>query len=184
MSRLSIPHPSTYAVKSTEKTKTFDDPARPRAKHPRPRDLPVIKRTWPTFAAAGLTALTLWTGFLLYTTNQERLSSSVVRQFVLKTKRTQHPEVRDALGDNIELEPVWWMGNQPKVNGQINMPKGQVDVSMRFRGSKGAGTAYFTSVRKEKGAPFSVLRYKLITDDGRTIHLDPSEAVENVNAPL
>jgi len=132
----------------------------------------------------GAGVLSAWTAFLLYTTNQERLSSSVVRQFVLKLKRTQNPELIEALGENITLQPTWWLFNEPHVNGQINMPKGHVDVSMRVAGSKGAGTLYFTSIRREKGAPFSILRFKAITDDGRTIHLDPAEEVDNIKPAM
>ncbi|THU91711.1 hypothetical protein K435DRAFT_726936 [Dendrothele bispora CBS 962.96] len=35
-----------------------------------------------------------------------------------------------------------------------------VDVSFRIKGSKGAGTLYFTSIRREKGSPFTILRFK------------------------
>lgn len=36
------------------------------------------------------------------------------------------------------------------------MLQGTVDISMRVKGSKGAGTLYFTSIRKEKGQPFTI----------------------------
>ncbi|KAG8904396.1 hypothetical protein FRB99_001818 [Tulasnella sp. 403] len=181
-----IPHPSTYTVKPKEETRTFSQPSRPRAVYERPkfktRELPEVKTRWPFFVALGVGAVSLWAVFLTYTANQERLSSSVVRQAILKTKRSQNPELLESLGDGIDLEPVWWMGNVPWVNGQINMPKGQVDVSLRLKGSKAAGTLYFTSVRREKGQPFTILRYKLITDDGRTIHLDPHEVTDTGKA--
>ena len=69
------------------------------------------------------------------------------------------------------------------------MLQGNVDVSFRVKGSKGAGTLYFTSIRKEKGQPFTVcesaetvrsgifsdrffiVRYKIICDDGTTVNL-------------
>ena len=72
---------------------------------------------------------------------------------------------------------------------QTNMLQGNVDVSFRVKGSKGAGTLYFTSIRKEKGQPFTVcesteaiilhiisdrlstVRYKIICDDGTTVNL-------------
>ncbi|KAG8860537.1 hypothetical protein FRB96_003791 [Tulasnella sp. 330] len=183
-----IPHPSTHVVKPSEKPKTFESAARPRPMYQRPkfatRELPVIKTRWPLFVAVGVGAVSLWAGFLLYTTNQERLATSVIRQCILKLKRTQNPELLESLGDHIVLEPVWWMLNEPWVNGQINMPRGHIDVSIRIIGSKGAGTLYFTSVRREKGAPFSTLRFKVITDAGKEIHLDPKEEVDAVTPPM
>lgn len=181
-----IPHPSTYGVKQEAESTSFDSVAKPRARYDRPklkttRELPEIKSRKPLYFALGAGAVSLWAAFLIYTANQERLSASIVRQCILKTKRSQNPELIETLGDGITLEPVWWMLNQPWVNGQINMPKGQIDVSLRVVGSKGAGTLYFTSIRREKGAPFTILRFKVITDDGRTIHLDPKEDFENTS---
>ncbi|KAG8998856.1 hypothetical protein FRB95_014522 [Tulasnella sp. JGI-2019a] len=183
-----IPHPSTYAVKPSEEPKTFESPSRPRPIYQRPkfatRELPVITTRWPLFVTIGAGVVSLWAGFLLYTTNQERLATSVIRQCILKLKRTQNLELIESLGQPIVLEPVWWMLNEPWVTGQINMPRGHIDVSIRITGSKGAGTLYFTSVRREKGAPFSTLRFKVITDDGKTIHLDPKEEVDAVTPPM
>ena len=36
------------------------------------------------------------------------------------------------------------------------MLQGSVDISMRVKGSKGAGTLYFTSIRREKGQNFEI----------------------------
>jgi len=67
-------------------------------------------------------------------------------------------------------------------------------LSFRVRGSKGAGTVYFTSIRTEKGVPFTncafcllfvtligealmhciSVRFKVIADDGTVVQLDPS----------
>ena len=67
------------------------------------------------------------------------------------------------------------------------MPAGHVDLSFRVQGPKSGGTVYFTSVRKDKGLPFTIrasfdafrekpsdfqpVRFKVITDSGETIHL-------------
>ncbi|KAG8958031.1 hypothetical protein FRC03_009531 [Tulasnella sp. 419] len=170
-----IPHPSTYAVKPQEEPKVFSMPSRPRAVYERPklktRDLPSPPVRWPLYLGLGVVGVSLWAGFILYTTNQERLSSSVVRQFISKIKRSDDPQVLAVLGENIELEPTWFMGGKPWINGQVSMMKGNVDVSARIRGSKGAGTAYFTSIRREKGVPFIILRFKIICDDGTVISL-------------
>lgn len=42
---------------------------------------------------------------------------------------------------------------------QINMMQGSVDVSFRVKGSKAAGTLYFTSIRRSKGTQFSIRAY-------------------------
>ena len=39
---------------------------------------------------------------------------------------------------------------------KVNLPAGHVDISFRVRGPTGAGTVYFTSVRKDKGIPFTI----------------------------
>lgn len=39
---------------------------------------------------------------------------------------------------------------------QINMMQGNVDLSYRIKGTKGSGTLYFTSVRRDKGLPFDI----------------------------
>ena len=36
------------------------------------------------------------------------------------------------------------------------MLQGTVDFSLRVKGSQGAGTLYFTSIRREKGHPFEI----------------------------
>lgn len=68
------------------------------------------------------------------------------------------------------------------------MPAGHVDLSFRVKGSNSRGTVYFTSVRKDKGLPFTIcayicplmvrkpintstVRFKVITDNGEVIHL-------------
>lgn len=96
--------------------------------------------------------------------NQERLASSVTKQMLTQLRNSQ--EVAIELGTGIAAEPTWWMVGQPYVDGAINMLQGKVDISMRVKGSKGAGTIYFTSIRKEKGQPFTILRFKLICDNG------------------
>jgi hypothetical protein len=42
---------------------------------------------------------------------------------------------------------------------KVNMPAGHVDLSFRVQGSKTKGTVYFTSVRKDKGLPFTICTY-------------------------
>jgi len=79
--------------------------------------------------------------------------------------------VKETLGDGVKPERKWWLGGEPWIDGAINLLQGNVDVSFRVRGSKGAGTVYFTSVREEKGQPFRILRSKIICDDGVILQL-------------
>ncbi|KAL5529242.1 hypothetical protein ACEPAG_5227 [Sanghuangporus baumii] len=153
----------------------FSRVAKPGAYYERPRikrDLPTVTSPWIGLAAFGLVGVAGWGAFLAYTTNQERLSSSVVRQ-ILQNLRTSSL-VREVLGDGVRPEPAWFLNGEPWVNGSINMLQGNVDFSMRVKGSKGAGTLYFTSIRREKGSAFEILRYKIICDDKTVINLPTS----------
>lgn len=84
--------------------------------------------------------------------------------------------VRESLGEAVRPEPAWYLNGDPWIEGavscvelkkvlfpnsehlflQTNMLQGNVDISFRVKGSKGAGKLYFTSIRKEKGQPFTV----------------------------
>ena len=39
------------------------------------------------------------------------------------------------------------------------MMQGNIDISFRVKGSKGAGTLYFTSIRRAKGSQFDIRAY-------------------------
>jgi len=54
---------------------------------------------------------------------------------------------------------------------RINMMQGSVDVSFRLRGHKGSGTLYFTSVRKAKEEPFTILRFRVRGDGGTIVNI-------------
>jgi len=83
-------------------------------------------------------------------------------------------DVRDILGDAVRPEPKWYLNGSPWVYGSVKMLQGNIDVSFRIKGHKGAGTVYFTSIRRTRGEPFTTLRFKIIADDG-TIILMPRE---------
>jgi len=95
-----------------------------------------------------------WAAFLLVATNQEKLLSFVVRQIIRTAK--DNKEFREMLGKAIRPQPEWWLNGDPWIEGSINVPQGNVDVSFRLKGHKGSGTLYFTSVRKAKGEPFTI----------------------------
>ncbi|KAG9090254.1 hypothetical protein FS749_000701 [Ceratobasidium sp. UAMH 11750] len=145
---------------------TFDAPSKPRVVHerPQPKELPVIRSRAPALIALGILGVSAWAGFIIYATNQERLASSVTRQVLAQLRAS--PEVEAILGRGVGAEPTRWMLGQPYVDGAVNLLQGKVDISLRVKGSNGAGTVYFTSIRKEKGQPFTILRYKLICDNG------------------
>jgi len=113
--------------------------------------------------------ITGWAGFLHFATNQEKLSSSIVRQ-ILRNVR-DNPELKELLGDAIRPEPTWILNGNPWINGKINTLQGNIDLSFCLKGQKGRGTLYFTSVRKAKGEPFRILRFKVIGDNGTVVHL-------------
>ncbi|EPQ57790.1 DUF1783-domain-containing protein [Gloeophyllum trabeum ATCC 11539] len=155
----------------------FSEPSRPAQYYARPnapqRDLPSIKSRWPLVLVASALGVTAWAAFYLYATNQEKLSSSVMKQIMNMVK--DDPELREVLGEAIRPEPKWYLNGDPWIEGVINVLQGHCDVSFRLKGHKGAGTLYFTSVRKAKGEPFTILRFKIIADDGTVIHIPVKE---------
>ncbi|EEB96071.1 hypothetical protein MPER_04855 [Moniliophthora perniciosa FA553] len=80
------------------------------------------------------------------------------------------PKLKKVLGHAIRPQPEWWLNGDPNIL-DITM-QGNVDMSFRIKGSKGSGTVYFTSIRREKGVPFTILRFKVIADDGTIVHVD------------
>ncbi|KAF8163761.1 cytochrome oxidase complex assembly protein 1-domain-containing protein [Crassisporium funariophilum] len=151
---------------------TFSDTSKPRpyyAKHPPFRDLPKTTSGWPLLLGALVAGVSGWAVFMTFATNQEKLSSSVYRSIVRALKADL--QLREVLGEAIRPQPEWWLNGDPYVSGKISQLQGNIDVSFRIRGSKGPGTVYFTSIRKEKGIPFTVLRFRVICDDGTIVNI-------------
>ncbi|KAI0333624.1 DUF1783-domain-containing protein, partial [Cubamyces sp. BRFM 1775] len=151
---------------------TFDKTARPGLYYARPqreRDLPPLQSKWPAILVMGALGVSAWAVFMVFVTNQEKLSSSVMQQ-IMNTIR-ESPELRAVIGEAIRPEPVWWLNGDPWISGAIHMPGGNIDLSFRVKGHKGAGTLYFTSIRREKGQPFQILRFKVIADDGTEVNI-------------
>ncbi|KAI0263445.1 cytochrome oxidase complex assembly protein 1-domain-containing protein [Gloeopeniophorella convolvens] len=153
---------------------TFASPSRPRAYYarPPPRDLPPYSRAWPGLLAACVAGVGAWAAFLAYAANQERLASSAVRRVLADLRDSA--DVRALLGDAVRAEPAWYLNGSPWVHGAVKMLQGNIDISFRIKGHKGAGTVYFTSIRRGRGEPFTTLRFKVIADDG-TVVLMPRE---------
>ncbi|KAF8802872.1 DUF1783-domain-containing protein [Phlegmacium glaucopus] len=151
---------------------TFSETSRPRpyyAKHPPFRELPTAKSRWPVALGVLIVGGSAWAAFITYVRNDEKLSSSVFRSILRAVKAD--PQLHGVLGEVIRPQPEWWLNGDPYVSGQIGQLQGNIDVSFRIRGSKGSGTLYFTSIRKEKGAPYTVLRFRVICDDGTVVNI-------------
>ncbi|EIW66621.1 hypothetical protein TREMEDRAFT_74761 [Tremella mesenterica DSM 1558] len=148
----------------------FGGPSRPRMVYDRPKDLPKLRSRWPMYAGVGALCLSACVGFVLWATNTERLASSVLRQVTFQLRNSA--QVASVLGENVRLADNWWGFGDPWISGSINNMQGHVDLSFRVRGSHGAGTVYFTSIRPKQEGAWRIVRYKIITDDGQTIRLD------------
>ena len=77
----------------------------------------LVQKKWPFILAFAALGVSGWAAFLLVAMNQERLSSSVVRQ-VLKTAR-EDKALQAALGDAIRFEPTWYLNGDPWINGSV-----------------------------------------------------------------
>ncbi|THU91707.1 hypothetical protein K435DRAFT_758930 [Dendrothele bispora CBS 962.96] len=138
----------------------FAGPSRPRpyhANHP----VPKRKRRLPTrMSSLGL----IGCGLFLHHQSKENL---------FFRNQIDHARREERRG----IEPEWWLNGDPRIKGMISTMQGNVDVSFRIKGIKCAfffctGTLYFTSIRREKGLPFTILRFKLIADDGQVVEIE------------
>jgi len=124
---------------SDPRTEIYSEPARLQPyyiKHPPFRDLPKQKvskriwvscfrdqrinpsqKIWPYLIAAAVFGLGGWAVFMTYITNQEMITSSVVRQ-VMRSVR-EDTKLREALGEAIRPQPEWWLNGDPKINGRV-----------------------------------------------------------------
>ncbi|KZT08842.1 DUF1783-domain-containing protein [Laetiporus sulphureus 93-53] len=171
---------SRRLVKDSPEAEVFAAPSKPRPYKQPQRDLPPLQRRWPIILAFSTVGVASWGAFLAWSHNQERLHSSIVRQ-ILENLRDS-PELNAVLGDAIRPEPIWWLNGDPWINGSVHMMQGNIDVSFRIKGHRGithpyagSGTLYFTSIRKAKGEPFTIIRYKVIADDGTEVDI-PSQS--------
>lgn len=65
---------------------------------------------------------------MAYTTNQERLSSSVTRR-IMETLR-ENAELREVLGEAVRPEPVWWLNGDPYIHGAVSLTFVSFDSSL------------------------------------------------------
>ncbi|PLW41210.1 hypothetical protein PCASD_10143 [Puccinia coronata f. sp. avenae] len=137
------------------------------------RQLPELPSRTPLYVGSFLVIASVWAGFIYFSTNAEKANSSIVKAVLFELR--SNPAVSDALGDTIKPEKDDMFG-QLWVDGQINLMQGSVDVAFRVSGSERSGKVYFTSVRRERGSEFEIIRWKLIRDDGMILDLVNDEA--------
>jgi len=137
------------------------------------RELPRLPSRTPLYVGSFLVIASVWAGFIAFSTNAEKANSSIVKAVLFELR--SRPAVVEALGPSITPEKDDLFG-QLWVTGQINLMQGSVDVAFRVSGSERSGKVYFTSVRRERGSEFEILRWKLIRDDGMVLDLVNEEA--------
>ncbi|THH31108.1 hypothetical protein EUX98_g3062 [Antrodiella citrinella] len=155
-------------------TVTYSEASKPREYYtrPQPRDLPPLQRKWPVIVALGVFGCAAWGLFYAYAQNQEKISSSVFKRLVTIVR--ENTELQELLGESIRPEPAWYLNGDPWISGANRMLQGNVDLSCRVKGSNASGTLYFTSIRKAKGEPFTIIRFKVIRDDGQVVNIPAS----------
>jgi cytochrome c oxidase assembly factor 1 len=87
--------------------------------HPDAHSISLCKKRWPAILAFATVGVAGWAGFLLYATNQEKLSSSVVRQIMRAVQ--QDNNLKALLGDAISPEPAWYLNGDPWISGQVRV---------------------------------------------------------------
>ncbi|POW18601.1 hypothetical protein PSHT_05577 [Puccinia striiformis] len=105
---------------------------------------------------------------IYFSTNAEKSNSSIVKAVLFELR--SNPTILASLGASIKPEKDDFFG-QLWVDGQINLMQGSVDVAFRVTGSERSGKVYFTSVRRDRGSEFEIIRWKLIRDDGVVVDL-------------
>ncbi|KAJ7733646.1 hypothetical protein B0H16DRAFT_1467985 [Mycena metata] len=84
------------------------------------------------------------------------------------------------LGHDVHAEQKWWLNGYPFIQSkhklifvpQIKQLQGHVDISIRIRGSLAAGILYFTAARTERGAPYDIARFQVVSDDRDVVDID------------
>ena len=75
---------------------------------------------------------------MVFVTNQEKLSSSVMQQIMNALRES--PDLRAVLGEAIRPEPVWWMNGDPWIDGAVReleekrINKEMANIRKKFKG--------------------------------------------------
>jgi len=59
-----------------------------------------------------------WGVFMTIVTNQEKISSSVVKQIMRSVR--EDPQLKEELGEAIRPQPEWWLNGDPKIHGRVS----------------------------------------------------------------
>lgn len=84
-----------------------------------------IQPAWPMLLLAGTLGVSAWVLFFQYTSNTERMHSSIVQRIM--TILRGDPSVREVLGDAIRFEPTWWLNGDPWVSGSVRGSLAKLD---------------------------------------------------------
>ncbi|KAJ7458217.1 hypothetical protein FB451DRAFT_964774, partial [Mycena latifolia] len=117
------------------------------------------QKTWPIAIAVVILDVGCWAAFFGYVTNETKATSSVVKQILRTTAKDAN--LRRVLGDDIVPQPEWWLNGRPQIPGEER-------CKLIHRG---AGTLYFTSVRKAQGIPHEILRFRVTVDNGTVVEV-------------
>ena len=80
---------------------------------------PYPQSKWPALLALGALGVGAWGVFMVFVTNQERLSSSIMQQVMAAVRDS--PELRAVIGEAIRPEPVWWLNGDPWIDGAVSV---------------------------------------------------------------
>jgi cytochrome c oxidase assembly factor 1 len=58
-----------------------------------------------------------WGMFMAVVTNQEKISSSVVKQIMRSVR--EDAQLKEVLGEAIRPQPEWWLNGDPLINGRV-----------------------------------------------------------------
>ncbi|GAC95634.1 potential mitochondrial protein [Pseudozyma hubeiensis SY62] len=149
------------------------------------KPLPSVPNTLPILLTSVILALLSWTGFTIYATNKEKLSSSIFKS-VLTTVKTS-PEISSLFSSStpVVLKRETWLGGQPRVQGAVNMMQGRVDLAFQIhpQGEQDrTATVYFTSIRESKHSPFEIVRFVVVEDGtGKVVSLLESGGFRSID---
>lgn len=68
---------------------------------------------------AVVVGISAWGAFMAFVTNQEKISSSVVRQIMRSVR--DDPQLKQTLGEAIRPQPEWWLNGDPMIKGRVRI---------------------------------------------------------------
>lgn len=68
--------------------------------------------------AVGVLGIAGWGIFMTIVTNQEKISSSVVKQIMRSVR--EDLRLKEVLGEAIRPQAEWWLNGDPKIHGRVS----------------------------------------------------------------